>query len=199
MNTAASRATAAAGAAKRGAQPAPPGSPPPSPLPPSPQPPSPPPSPISPRCAIGIGCGRGTAAASIAEAVATALALAGIDADAVACLASSARKSDEASLHEFAAARGWPLVFFAADELAGIAVPNPSQHALQHAGSASVAEAAARLAAGGGDLILAKQKSRAADGQHVTVAIARLASASEPTRAPALPPGAACCTLEKSR
>lgn len=126
------------------------------------------------RFAVGVGCDRGTSAASIALAVGAALAVAGIAADTVSAIASSEHKADEAGLHEFAASQGWPLHFFAASELDGVAVPNPSPAALQHAGSASVAEAAARLVAAGGDLLVGKQKYRGDDGKHVTVAIARI-------------------------
>lgn len=132
------------------------------------------------RFALGIGCDRGTTAEGIAAAVAATLAAAGIDAGAVDACASSEIKADEAGLREFATTRGWPLHFFAAGELAAVAVPNPSAQAARHAGSASVAEAAARLAAGGGELVVAKQKFRAADGKHVTLALARLSASAEP-------------------
>ncbi|WP_228273704.1 cobalamin biosynthesis protein [Rhodocyclus tenuis] len=138
---------------------------------------------------VGVGCDRGSSAASIALAVETALTVGGIGADAVSVIASSEHKADEAGLREFAAGQGWPLHFFAASELDGVTVPNPSPQALQHAGSASVAEAAARLAAAGGDLLVGKQKFRGADGKHVTVAIARL-STTDLTTAPSSTSGA---------
>lgn len=132
------------------------------------------------RFVLGIGCDRGSTAEGIAAAVAATLAAAGIDAGAVDACASSEIKADEAGLREFATTRGWPLHFFAAGELAAVAVPNPSAQAARHAGSASVAEAAARLAAGGGELVVTKQKFRAADGRHVTLALARLSASAEP-------------------
>ncbi|HEV3352798.1 MAG TPA: precorrin-3B C(17)-methyltransferase [Acidimicrobiales bacterium] len=66
-------------------------------------------------------------------------------------------------------ALGLPVVAFTPDELDAVAVPNPSP-AVQHAiGTASVAEAAALLAAGpGGELVTPKRKSSVA-----TVAVAR--------------------------
>jgi cobalamin biosynthesis protein CbiG len=53
-----------------------------------------------------------------------------------------------------AAARNWPLVGYAAAELAAVAVPSPSGRVAVAVGTPSVAEAAALL--GGGTLLVAK-------------------------------------------
>lgn len=121
--------------------------------------------------AVGLGCQRGVAAASLERAIDTALSPLG--AVVVVCLASHARKSDEPALLELARRRGWPLRFYPAEVLAGVAVPTPSGRVAGEVGAPSVAEAAARLAASGGDLLVAKQIHRGEDGKAVTVAVAR--------------------------
>lgn len=62
---------------------------------------------------------------------------------------------------------GVEVVTFTPDRLAAVNVPNPSERVLEATGSASIAEAAALLGAGGGPLIVHKVSSGA-----VTVAIA---------------------------
>lgn len=121
--------------------------------------------------AVGLGCQHGVAAASLERAIDTALSPLG--AVVVVCLASHARKSDEPALLELARRRGWPLRFYPAEVLAGVAVPTPSGRVAGEVGAPSVAEAAARLAAGGGELLVAKQIHRGEDGKAVTVAVAR--------------------------
>ncbi len=121
--------------------------------------------------AVGLGCQRGVAPASLEQAIDAALSPLG--AVVVVCLVSHARKSDEPALLELARRRGWPLRFYPAEVLAGVAVPTPSGRVAGEVGAPSVAEAAARLAASGGDLLVAKQIHRGEDGKAVTVAVAR--------------------------
>lgn len=60
-----------------------------------------------------------------------------------------------------------PVRFFTADELSQVEVPTPSPVVAQHMGTPSVSEAAARLLAEGGPLVVSKQK-----GTNYTVAVA---------------------------
>ncbi len=124
--------------------------------------------------AVGVGCQRGVSLETLAACVDAALGRLG--GPRVHVLASAEHKRDEAALKALASQRGWPLRLYRAEALAGIPVATPSATVQTRAGSASVAEAAAMLAAGTGldGLLLAKQSHRGADGKHATVAIARL-------------------------
>ena len=129
-----------------------------------------------PRLALGIGCDRGTPAATIAQAIAEALAACGAAIADVAAVASIDLKADEAGLLEVARAHGWTIRFYAAAELAAVAVPNPSETVRRHTGTPSVSEAAALLA-GAVDktqLIIEKHRLRGPDGRNATVSIARM-------------------------
>lgn len=121
--------------------------------------------------AVGIGCQRGVALAALEQAIDAALSPLG--AVVVGCLASHARKSDEPALLELARKRGWPLRFYPSEILADVEIPTPSARVSREVGTPSVAEAAARLAAAGGVLLVAKQIHHGADGKAVTVAVAR--------------------------
>lgn len=126
---------------------------------------------------IGLGCDRGTALATVREAVQAALAAAGAKPEQVKAAASITLKRDEAALLELARQYGWPLTFYAPEELDAVAVPNPSATVRHYTGTASVSEAAALLAAGPATpmsaLVVEKYKYRGADGRHATVSIAR--------------------------
>ena len=128
------------------------------------------------KLALGIGCDRDTPAATIAQAIAEALAVCGAKLDDVAAVASIDLKADEAGLLEVARAHGWTIRFYAAAELAAVAVPNPSETVRRHTGTPSVSEAAALLA-GAVDktqLIIEKHRLRGPDGRNATVSIARM-------------------------
>ena len=129
-----------------------------------------------PRLALGIGCDRGTPAATIAQAVEQALAACGAAIADVAAVASIDLKADEAGLLEFARQHGWTIRFYAAAELAAVAVPNPSETVLRHTGTPSVSEAAALLvgAVDKTQLIIEKHRLRGPDGRNATVSIARI-------------------------
>ncbi|MDF3315118.1 MULTISPECIES: cobalamin biosynthesis protein [Rhodococcus] len=83
-------------------------------------------------------------------------------------LATVAAKAESSALLTAALELNVPIVSFAPDVLARVQVPSPSPRVENAVGTASVAEAAAILASGGGRLVLAKT---ARDG--VTVAAAR--------------------------
>jgi cobalt-precorrin 5A hydrolase/precorrin-3B C17-methyltransferase len=96
---------------------------------------------------LGIGCERDTSLSLLERLVDQTLAERGLVAGAVAGLASIDRKGDEPALLELARRRRWPLRLFAAAELATVDVPHPSEVVAREMGTASVAEAAALLAA----------------------------------------------------
>jgi len=116
---------------------------------------------------VGVGCSRGAPAEEILDLIDTALADAALAPASVATLASVDAKRDEPGLAAAARARGWPLRFHPAGELAVVPVPNPSAAAAHAVGTPSVAEAAA-LADGRAELVVPKRKTARA-----TVAVAR--------------------------
>ncbi|HEY8856194.1 MAG TPA: cobalamin biosynthesis protein [Rugosibacter sp.] len=128
------------------------------------------------KVALGLGCDRGTSAETIARAVAEALSIAGLEATQVQAVASITLKADEAGLLAFAAEQGWTLSFFSPEQLAAVAVPNPSETVRKYTGTPSVAEAAALLAAGTdmSHLIIEKYKLRGPDGRNATVSVVRI-------------------------
>lgn len=131
-----------------------------------------------PTLAAGMGCVRGAPAAALAELLGQALAEAGLAAGSLFCLATLNAKGDEPGLRELAERLGVPLRLYSAAELTAVpGLPNPSEYVRQQVGTPGVAEPAALLASGGGQLVVAKRKSRWG-----TVAIAR-------TRPTALPGG----------
>jgi cobalt-precorrin 5A hydrolase len=115
---------------------------------------------LRPRClCLGLGCNRGTSVEEMAELVDMALAEHGLARAALAVLASVEAKRDEAGLIELAKRLGLELELFSAARLERVAVPNPSGLVRRHMGTSSVCEAAAILAARGGQLIAGKRKS----------------------------------------
>ena len=125
---------------------------------------------------LGLGCDRGTPATTIARCIDEALALANARLADVQAVASIDLKADEIGLAEVASANGWLIRFYAAAELALVAVPNPSETVRKYTGTPSVSEAAALLAAGADQthLIIEKHKLRGPDGRNATVSIARI-------------------------
>lgn len=114
------------------------------------------------RLVVGVGASRGVSAEEVLETVDAALASAGLPHASVTALATVDLKADEAGIIEAARRRGWPLRCFAAAELDAVPVPNPSGVVRASAGTASVAEAAARYAGPGrpfGRLLVPKTKS----------------------------------------
>ncbi|MFM8935442.1 MAG: precorrin-3B C(17)-methyltransferase [Vulcanococcus sp.] len=97
---------------------------------------------------LGLGCERDTSLSLLERAVGEALAALQLAPAAVAGLASATRKADEPALLALAERQDWPLRCFSSDQLAAVPVPNPSAVVAAELGTASVAEAAALLAAG---------------------------------------------------
>ncbi len=96
---------------------------------------------------VGIGCERGTAQALIEQAVQQVLRAHHLAAAAIAGIATIDLKADEVGLVEFCRDRQLPLRCFPADVLNEITVPHPSAVVAAEVGTASVAEAAAIVAA----------------------------------------------------
>jgi cobalt-precorrin 5A hydrolase len=119
---------------------------------------------------LGIGCNRGTPAEEIDELVTLHLTRLHLSLKSVCCISSVAAKRDEAGLIDFAEELGVPLRCFESDELNRVVFPSPpSEHAMAAVGVAGVAEPAAILASGGGELLLKKVKAA-----NVTLAVAEL-------------------------
>ena len=134
---------------------------------------------------LGVGCERNTSLTLVERAIDQALEEAGLAAEAVAGLASADRKADEIALLQLRDDRGWPFRTYSAETLDAIAVPTPSEVVRSELGTASVAEAAALLAAGrDARLRLKKRISKAQTNEHgaVTVAIAEAAVPFAPQR-----------------
>ncbi|AXI79983.1 precorrin-3B C(17)-methyltransferase [Peterkaempfera bronchialis] len=125
---------------------------------------------------VGVGASRDVPADEVLGLVEAALADAGLSAASVAQLSTVDAKADEPGILEAARRLGVPVVTHPADELATVAVPNPSAAPLAAVGTPSVAEAAALADAPGGELLVPKRKS-APEGRAAmcTVAVARRA------------------------
>ncbi len=125
---------------------------------------------------LGIGCERHTSLELLERLVDQHLQAAGLASEAVAGLASIDRKADEPALLDLARKRQWPLRWFNAAALNAVAVPTPSAAVAAEMGTASVAEAAALLAAGPeAELLLAKQVEHRQNAEQgaATLAIAQ--------------------------
>ncbi|MCX4761046.1 precorrin-3B C(17)-methyltransferase [Streptomyces sp. NBC_01275] len=116
-----------------------------------------------PSLVVGVGASKGAPVQEVLDVIGGALREAGLSARSVAVLATVDAKADEPGIVEAAARLGVPVVAYSAQELAAVAVPNPSAAPLAAVGTPSVAEAAALVA--GGELLVPKRKSTRADGQ----------------------------------
>ena len=116
---------------------------------------------------LGVGCRRGAGEDEIFGHVEAVMRKRGFSLHAVGGLGSAEVKADEPGLLAVAARLGVTPVFFGTDRLDAVAVPNPSDTVRRRLGVASVAEAAALLLSGGGELLVEKTKS-----QTVTLAVA---------------------------
>lgn len=124
---------------------------------------------------LGIGCERDTSLALLQRLVNRRLEALDLAEEAIAGLASIDRKADEPALLELARQRNWPLRWLPAASLSAVPVPTPSAVVAAEMGTASVAEAAALIAAGpGARLLQVKAIERAGPGERgaATLAIA---------------------------
>lgn len=119
---------------------------------------------------VGLGLTKDATTDDVRAAVDTALS----DIDCgwvdVVRVATTVRRRDHPAITELAADGTIPLSFFEPSDLARVTVPNPSAAVGERAGTTSVAEAAALLAANAEVLLLPKQT-----GTGVTVALAEAA------------------------
>ncbi|MGH9266489.1 MAG: precorrin-3B C(17)-methyltransferase, partial [Acidimicrobiales bacterium] len=118
-----------------------------------------------PSLVVGVGASTGAPAEEVRRLVDGALAGAGLAVESVGEVATIDRRAGDEAL----VALGLPVRAFPASTLAAVDVPSPSPVVRAAVGTASVAEAAALLAAGpGADLVVHKQVA-----PHATVAVAR--------------------------
>jgi precorrin-4 C11-methyltransferase len=122
--------------------------------------------------ALGIGCRRGADPAGAFKEIVRSLEAAGWLPEAVATVATIELKKDEPLLEALCCDFKAECDIWSAEELAAVAVPNPSERVRETTGSPSVAEAAARLSAHGGELVIEKQKRALAEGSDFTFAVA---------------------------
>ncbi|MGV9742973.1 cobalamin biosynthesis protein [Nocardia farcinica] len=101
--------------------------------------------------AVGVGCRPGTPAADIVAAVRAVL-----GEHRCRRLATLDRRVADSGMPDAAVQLGVPLLAYPPDGLAAVSVPNPSARVAAATGATGIAEAAARLAAAGGPLVLAK-------------------------------------------
>lgn len=116
-----------------------------------------------PSLVVGVGASGGAPADEVFALIEGALRDAGLSARSVAEVATVDAKAGEPGIVTAAERLGVPLVTYSAEELARVAVPNPSDAPLAAVGTPSVAEAAALLR--GGELLVPKRKSVRADGR----------------------------------
>ncbi len=139
---------------------------------------------------VGVGAGRGVPAEEVLELVSSVLREAGLSPRGVVELATLDARAEEPGIVAAAARLGVPVRGYRPEELAAVAVPNPSGAALAAVGTASVAEAAALFHAD--ELLVPKRKSSPAGRPgKVTCAVARRASHThrDPTVASSAVPG----------
>ena len=121
-----------------------------------------------PSLVLGVGASRGAATSDVRDLVMSTLRENALRASSVVSVVSIDLKADEVAIVALAAELGVPLRTFAAADLAGHEVPNPSNVVADATGSRSVAEASVLQA--GAELVVPKRKNAVA-----TVAIGRLA------------------------
>lgn len=125
---------------------------------------------------LGLGCDRGTSLETLESAISQALQSVNLSFKNVGLLASIDKKSDEVAMLELSQRHHLPLVFYPAEELAQVSVPNPSEVVLKYMGTPSVSEAAALLAAHAdmSSLLVEKYKYCGEDGKNATVSIVEI-------------------------
>ncbi|RJL22790.1 precorrin-3B C(17)-methyltransferase [Bailinhaonella thermotolerans] len=126
-----------------------------------------------PSLVVGVGSARGVAAGEVGALIDETLRAAGLSPLAVRCVATADLKADEEGILAAARERGWEVVTYPVEVLAGHDVPNPSEVVRAEVGTPSVAEAAAlqagRVYGAAAELVAEKRKS-----VNATAAVARL-------------------------
>lgn len=126
---------------------------------------------------LGLGCDRGAPTELVLRGIATLLAHHRLSPRSVKAIATIDQKHDEVAFRAVSEQHGWPLVTFSAAELDAVpGIASPSEVVRRHVGTRGVAEPAALLAAGGGELVVPKQRYTEPDaGRSMTLAVARIA------------------------
>ncbi len=122
---------------------------------------------------LGVGCRRECKTEGVVEYISQQLSFNNIAAESIKSLSTIELKKDEPLLRALCEGLNIEQInIFAADELASVEVKNPSQKVAEVTGSASVSESSAIVAAGGGELIIEKQKGRLSEGNDFTFSVA---------------------------
>lgn len=121
---------------------------------------------------LGVGCRRGCAPEGVADEIARRMREARWHPESVASVATVTLKADEPLVAALCAHFDARREIWTAGELAGVEVPNPSERVREATGAPSVSEAAARMSAHGGELVIEKQKGRLDEGADFTFAAA---------------------------
>mgnify|MGYP003776393637 FL=1 len=128
--------------------------------------------------AVGLGCDRGALLQTLETALDAALQSIAATRAQIRVFATIDKKNDEHCMRQLAQQENKMLVFFTAEQLAQVAVPNPSETVRKYMGTPAVSEAAALLAADTTlqHLLVEKHKLLGSDGKNVTISIARIAT-----------------------
>jgi cobalt-precorrin 5A hydrolase len=117
----------------------------------------------------GMGCHKGTRQEELIDFIKHTFQQQGLSLLSLKALATIEAKKEEPGLQMAARSLGVEFLWFTAEELEAMPVPNPSPRVARHMGVVSVSEAAA-LKAGGVELIVPKRKAA-----NATLAVARVA------------------------
>lgn len=120
---------------------------------------------------LGVGSSRGAPAAQIDQLITDVLAAHRLSPASVCAVATVDAKADEVGLLQVCARHGWQLFPYAAEVLAQVDVPNPSEVVRRAVGTPSVSEASALVHAGAGATLVAYKRT----SPMATVAVARRA------------------------
>ena len=121
---------------------------------------------------LGVGCRHEADPAGATDEVERSLRAAVWHPQAIGAIATIELKKDEPLVDSLCLHFGAKLNVYTAEELAAVEVPNPSEKALAATGSPSVAEAAAKVSAHGGELVIQKQKRALTAASDFTFAVA---------------------------
>ena len=144
---------------------------------------------------LGVGCQRGTSAEA-AEKLLDEVRRLGYAPEAIGEVATIELKKDEPLVRELCRKLPWAsAAIYTSEELARVAVPNPSERVLAEVGCASVAEAAAAI---DGTLVVEKQKG-SHDGCHYTFAVATKTKGQPTNEASAEPNSFGLCLARRRK
>lgn len=121
---------------------------------------------------VGVGCRKDCDPQGVARHIEERLREERLAAESVASVSSIELKRDEPLLQQLSHHFDVPINIYQSSELAHISVPNPSAKVMEVTGVGSVAEATSIMSAGGGVLLLEKQKGAESEGNDFTFAVA---------------------------